>query len=85
MKHVDVIERMKQTLQGQLVLAPLTRVKRNVGGWLGTVQKYDCSVGGFPVRYDGGMWELVGIDDVTVLQPKVPRVRKRARPATMSR
>ena len=79
MKYVDSAKRMKQTLQGRSVLPPETRVARVVGGWLGVVQKFDCSVGGFPVRWDGGLWEICGIDDVTVVIQTPPRPRGRGR------
>jgi len=34
---------------------------------LGEVQKYDASVGSFPVAWRNGFWELCKVDDVTVI------------------
>ena len=60
-------ERMHHTLRGLPVLPPHTQVRRVHGGWLGEVQKYDASVGSFPVAWRNGFWELCKVDDVTVI------------------
>ena len=68
MELLPPAERMHRTLRGLTVLPPQTMVKRRVGGMIGEVQKYDCSVGSFPVAWRNGSWELCGTDDVTVIR-----------------
>jgi hypothetical protein len=72
MQPLPPAERMQLTLQGLPVLKPHTVVKRRTGGWIGEVQKYDCSIGSFPVAWRNGFWELCGADDVTVILAKHP-------------
>lgn len=58
------------SLRHQLpLLPPGTRVQRLAGGQLGTVQQYgmEHSSGCFPIRWDGGLWETCGADDVRVI------------------
>lgn len=63
-----------------------TRVQRIAGGQLGTVQKYDCSVGQFPVRWDdlwdgcGARWEICIPADVRAFTPTSGRHAPATRP-----
>lgn len=54
-------------------LPPGTHVVRLIGGQHGVVQKYGVhySCGPFPVRWVGGLWEIVAADDVAVIQQAV--------------
>ena len=58
---------------GPAPLPPGTHVVRLIGGQHGVVQKYgvEYSVGCFPVRWAGGMWESCGSDDVAVIRQTV--------------
>jgi hypothetical protein len=70
MERLSPTERMQTTLHGLRILPPYTQVKRIVGGWIGEVQRYDCSIGSFPVAWSNGLWELCGADDVTVISSR---------------
>lgn len=55
---------------GPAPLPPGTHVVRLIGGQHGVVQKYgvEFPVGTFPIRWSGGLWEIVGADDVAVIR-----------------
>jgi hypothetical protein len=66
---------------GDPPLPPGTEVVCRVTGARGRVMNYDCSVGQFPVRWQGGMWESCVAGDVTVIASARPFVRPSATPA----
>lgn len=57
---------------GDPPLPPSTEVICNVTGARGVVGYYDSSVGQFPVRWPGGMWETCLAGDVAVATPPAP-------------
>jgi hypothetical protein len=66
---------------GDPPLPPGTEVVCRVTGARGRVMNYDCSVGQFPVRWQGGMWETCVVGDVRVIWPPVPMTKPSAAPA----